>query len=231
MPVKRDDDTATIEVIDRVSTGNGELVLRCSGGHYEIISNGVFLMDTRDGASERLLVDAAADAASGPGGRTGLRLLIGGLGVGFSLGAAVAHPAVGAVTVVEREEPVIAWQRGPLAPFSGHALRSPDVTVRHDDLLDWAFGPGDEAAYDALCLDVDNGPDWTVTEGNRALYGPSGLRALRGKLAPGGVLAVWSAAASPAFERALGEVFAEVRVEEVPVRVPRGVPDVVFLAC
>ncbi|GAA4955694.1 spermidine synthase [Yinghuangia aomiensis] len=230
MVAKRNVDPATVAVVDRVTTANGELVLRRSGGHFEIVSNGTFLMDTRDGASERLLVDAAVDTLTNPAPRTGLRVLVGGLGVGFSLGAALARPEVGAVAVVEREAPVIAWQRGPLAPFSGHALDDPRVALVHRDLVEWAFEDGDAGAYDALCLDIDNGPDWTVTESNTSLYGAAGLRALRAKLAPGGVLAVWSAAASPAFEARLAEVFGDVAVREVPVRVPRGVPDVVFLA-
>lgn len=231
MPVKREGDNVAAVVVERVETPNGELVLRRDGDHFEIISNGTFLMDTRDGASERLLVRAAVDAV----GRTGLRVLIGGLGVGFSLGEAAAHPAIGNVTVVEREAAVIAWQHGPLGRFSRHALDAPHVEVRHEDLVDWAFasaGPADDplATYDALCLDIDNGPDWTVTDSNRSLYGHDGLLALQGRLAPGGVLAVWSASGSREFEERLATVFEDVRVEEIPVRVPRGVPDVVFLA-
>ena len=83
--------------------------------------------------------------------------------------------------------------------------------------------------YDALCLDIDNGPDWTVTENNGTLYSPSGLTACRGRLNPGGVLAVWSAQPSVAFEAALRAAgFAAVRTLEVPVT--RGVPDVVHVA-
>ncbi|WP_436789867.1 spermidine synthase [Yinghuangia sp. YIM S10712] len=244
MPVKREDDIAgdlaVATVVDRVTTENGELVLRRRGPHFEIISNGTFLMDTRDGTSERLLVNAALDAALdavarlGDTPRTDLRVLIGGLGVGFSLGAAVARPEVGRIVVVEREEPVITWQHGPLAPFSGHALHDPRVEVRRADLVAWVLSagevPGASDEFDALCLDIDNGPDWTVTASNDSLYGDAGLRALRRRLRPGGVLAVWSAAASPAFEERLATVFGDVRVEEVPVRVPRGVPDVVYLA-
>ncbi|UGQ13312.1 spermidine synthase [Yinghuangia sp. ASG 101] len=238
MPVKREDDIATT-VVDRVTTENGELVLRCVGSHFEIISNGTFLMDTRDGQSERLLVDAAVDAAADAAGAAGLRVLIGGLGVGFSLGAAVARPEVGHIVVVERELPVITWQSGPLAPFSDHAPHDPRVEIRHTDLVAWVHAAADDAAgevpsgaerFDVLCLDIDNGPDWTVTSSNDSLYGDAGLRALRRRLRPGGVLAVWSAAASPAFAARLAAVFDDVRAEEVPVRVPRGVPDVVYLA-
>ncbi len=86
-----------------------------------------------------------------------------------------------------------------------------------------------EHAYDALCLDIDNGPEWTVTEDNGGLYSPAGLAACRARLTPGGVLAVWSAQPSPAFEAALQNAgFTGVRTEEIAVA--RGVPDVVHLA-
>lgn len=219
------------EVVDRVTTAGGELVLRRSGEHFEIISNGCFLMDTRDGTSERLLVRAAVDALTGdPGTAAGnLRVLVGGLGVGFSLAEALSLPAVGHVTVIEREAPVIAWHDGPLGAVTGHALADPRVTVRQVDLVAWARGPG-AREFDALCLDIDNGPDWTVTEPNGRLYDDAGLNALCGHLAPGGVLSVWSAAASPAFEARLRRHFARVDVLAVPVAVPRGEPDVVYVA-
>ena len=219
------------EVVDRVTTAGGELVLRRDGEHFEIISNGCFLMDTRDGTSERLLVRAAVDAlaASGSSPADGLRVLVGGLGVGFSLAEALSLPAVGRVTVVKREAPVIAWHRGALGAVTEHALDDPRVTVRQVDLVAWATAPGDRE-FDALCLDIDNGPDWTVTEPNGRLYDDAGLTALRGHLAPGGVLSVWSAAASPAFEARLRGHFADVAVHAVPVAVPRGEPDVVYVA-
>src|SRR5664279_1992127 len=87
------DDTT---VVERVAGCCGELVLQRREGHYEIVANGVFLMDTRGGGSERLQVTAAADRMPAPG-----RMLIGGLGVGFSLAAALAHPGVGEVEVTE----------------------------------------------------------------------------------------------------------------------------------
>ena len=83
--------------------------------------------------------------------------------------------------------------------------------------------------YDALCLDIDNGPDWTVTEGNDGLYSPDGLTSCTRVLKPGGVLAVWSAQPSPEFEETLWNAgFQQVRTEEIPVA--RGVPDVVHIA-
>jgi spermidine synthase len=233
-------------VVERDGGAGGELVLRrADGGHYEIISNGMFLMDTRNGESERLLVRAAAAGLPGP-----VRVLVGGLGVGFSLAEALALPGVAEVVVVEREPAVIAWHGpgGPLAPFSRNALADPRVRVVRADLVDWlAPAPGTPGVdgpngldgghgvatgaggrFDVLCLDIDNGPEWTVTPGNARLYGPDALEELRGRLTGRGVLAVWSAGAAPAFEELLLEHFAHV--EALPVPVPRGEPDMVYLA-
>lgn len=207
--------------VERSVTPRGELVLRRVGAHYEIISNGTFLMDTRDGRSERLLITAAL-CGRGPG----LRVLIGGLGVGYSLAAAVADARIDAITVVEVEPAVIAWQSGPLAAFSGHAADDPRVRIVRADLVRWLSAASDR--FDVICLDVDNGPDWTVLDGNAGLYDDAGLTALRARLAPGGTLAVWSAAAAPRFADRLGDRFAEVERHDVPVA--RGEPDRVYLA-
>ncbi|OLT23641.1 spermidine synthase [Actinomadura sp. CNU-125] len=212
----------TAEVIERAAGIGGELVLRRAGEHYEIISNGVFLMDTRGGASERLLVRAAAANPPAPA-----RILIGGLGVGFSLAEALTLPGVTHVTVVEREPAVIGWHRTLLRPWSRGALDDPRVTVERADLLDALADPG-TGPFDAMCLDIDNGPDWTVTPGNARLYGPAGLDLIASRLTPHGTLAVWSAGTAPAFEARLRDRFA--RVETVPVPVPRGEPDIVYLA-
>jgi spermidine synthase len=210
--------------VHRLDTPRGELVLRRDGEHYEIISNGAFLMDTRDGRSERELVRAALQ----PHRQHPVRLLLGGLGVGFSLAEALRSAAVASVTVVEVEPAVIGWHRpgGPLCPFSTGGLSDPRVTVVAADLADWLAAGADR--YDAICLDVDNGPEWTVTARNAALYTGAGLAALAGRLAPGGTLAVWSAAAAPAFERRLRDRYAQLQVRTVPV--PRGEPDVIYLA-
>lgn len=218
-------------VLDRREGPHGEVVLRRHGELLQIIANGTFLMDTSDGRSERLLVQAALDELRGARPRLDApRLLIGGLGVGFSLAAAAAEPEWGRITVVEREEAVIDWHRegGPLSPWSARALRDARTAVVHTDLVAYVRD-GDGGAFDALCLDIDNGPSWTVTDDNGSLYSPSGLAACAARLAPGGVLAVWSAEASPTFEDALRNTgFARVRTEEIPVA--RGVPDVVHFA-
>ncbi|MFJ3581033.1 spermidine synthase [Streptomyces sp. NPDC090127] len=210
--------------LDRREGPYGEVVLRRRGEHFEIISNGTFLMDTSDGRSERRLVDAAMDAL---GGRTGLSVLIGGLGVGFSLAHAAADPRWARIAVVEREQAIIDWHReGPLAAISGAALADPRNVILHTDLVTYLHDSPD--TYDALCLDIDNGPDWTVTDGNQSLYSAEGLASCAGHLNPGGILAVWSARPSADFEESLRNAgFSGVRTEEI--HVARGVPDVVHL--
>ncbi|MFF4527915.1 spermidine synthase [Streptomyces sp. NPDC001407] len=212
--------------VDRREGPHGEVVLRRRGEVYEIIANGCFLMDTSDGRSERLLVDAALAAL--PAGRRDPAVLIGGLGVGFSLARAAEEPRWGRIAVVEREAAVIDWHRtGPLAAFSARALADPRTEIVHTDLVRYVRTA--PVTYDALCLDIDNGPGWTVTEDNGGLYSPAGLLACHDRLAPGGVLAVWSARPSETFEEALRNAgFEGVRTEEITVA--RGVPDVVHLA-
>lgn len=202
----------------------GELVLRrAADGHHEVISNGVFLMDTRDGRSERGLVDLAVAAVAGDH----LHVVVGGLGVGFSLGAALASPRVGRVTVVEVEPAVVGLVRDATGATTGADVDDPRVTVVlgdvHDVLVDGLAHP-----VDVLCLDVDNGPGWTLGERNDRLYDDDGLAVLRDTLAPGGALAVWSAHDDPAFVARLTRVVGPVTTHTW--QVPRGAPDVVWIA-
>ncbi|MFF4399324.1 spermidine synthase [Streptomyces sp. NPDC001480] len=212
-------------VLDRREGPYGEVVLRRHGDLLQIIANGCFLMDTSDGRSERLLVDAAYGALDG---RPEPDLLIGGLGVGFSLAHAAADPRWGRITVVERERAVVDWHLGgPLSALSAAALADPRTRIVEGDLLEHLGETS--ATYDALCLDIDNGPGWTVTEDNEGLYSSVGLAGCARALRPGGVLAVWSARPSPEFEGTLRNAgFRQVRTEEIPVA--RGVPDAVHLA-
>ncbi|MFJ3809595.1 spermidine synthase [Streptomyces sp. NPDC090073] len=211
-------------VLDRRDGPYGEVVLRRQGALLQIIANGCFLMDTSDGRSERLLVDAAYGALDG---RPAPAVLIGGLGVGFSLAHAAADARWGRITVVERESAVIGWHRdGPLGELSAAALADPRTGIVQADLVNYVNETSD--TFDALCLDIDNGPDWTVTDDNDGLYASAGLAACARVLRPGGVLAVWSAKPSPEFEGSLRNAgFQQVRTEEVPVA--RGVPDAVHL--
>ncbi|RZS89506.1 spermidine synthase [Motilibacter rhizosphaerae] len=205
-------------MLARAQGVSGELVLREHEGRREVIAGGVFLMDTSDGRSERLLVSGAV--------RPGGHVLVGGLGVGSSLQEALDAGAAH-VTLVELEPALVGWHReGLLGAASAAALTDPRVELVVADVID-VLGerPG---AYDAVCLDTDNGPDWLVRQENGALYGDAGLATALAALRPGGVLALWSAGPSPEFERRLRGLAGGVRREEVPVR--RGEPDVVWFA-
>jgi spermidine synthase len=208
-------------VVERVAGRHGELVLRRDGRDWEIISNGLFLMDTRDGRSERLLARAAVGGIRPPG-----RVLLGGLGVGFSLAEALRCERVAAVTVVEIEAAVIGWHRTHLRACSGDALADPRVELVHADLAGWLARS--RRRFEAICLDVDNGPAWTVSAANARLYRAAWLRRLHDRLTPGGALAVWSAWPVPAFEARLRRVFPQVTLRTVDAR--RGAPDAVYLA-
>jgi spermidine synthase len=219
----------TVELLDRREGPFGEIALRRRGECFEIIANGCFLMDSSDGRSERLMVSAALDMLEHP---QGANLLIGGLGVGFSLAEACADPRPGRICVVEREQAVIDWHtRGsaPLRRFAGQGHGDPRTRILLDDLLHHLCTTGER--YDVLCLDIDNGPDWTVTDDNRGLYEPDGLAGIERALTDGGVLSVWSATRAPEFVPRLVSRFARVKTLEIPV-LPgrRGQPDVVILA-
>ncbi len=218
--------SAPVEVLDRRPGRCGELVLRRVGSALEIIANGTFLMDTRDGRSERLLARAGLDRVWG----SALSVLIGGLGVGFTTAEVLADPRVCRVVVVELEAVVLEWHRGPLAAPGGHVLEDPRVEVVCADLAEALGEPGSPvavpASFDLVCLDVDNGPDWLVRPGNAVLYQPDGLRLLTRSVRPGGVVTVWGATGHPEFASRLAEVLEGVETLEVPTR--HGDPDVVW---
>lgn len=186
------------------------LVLTRHDGAYSIrlgTAGGVELMSTRRHHSE----DRLAELACGPlAGTPGARVLIGGLGLGFTLRAALVRLAPDArVTVAELVEGVIAWNQRAEYGLAADALADPRVTLRHADVADvlaearGADGRAAGGAYDAVLLDVDNGAAALVTAGNVRLYQAAGIRAAAAALAPGGRLAYWSADADPAFEAAL----------------------------
>jgi spermidine synthase len=146
------------------------------------------------------------------------RLLSGGYGMGFTLRAALAARPQVRITVAELVPEIIAWASGPMAELTAGCLDDPRVTLGMGDVsafIDDA-ADGTTGQYDAILLDVDNGPDALVHEQNRRIYRSEGLRAAKAALAPGGILAIWSAARDPAFTRRLDQ--AGFAVEEVEVR-------------
>lgn len=208
-------------VIEKAVTPNGEIQLQKRGKDYEIIFNGVFLMATYNGESEKLLVKAALDAAGFPE-----KILLAGLGAGFSLAEAVNDTRLTAITVVEIEAKIIEWNRTYLAPYSQHALADPRVTVINADFPAWLETATEK--YDVICLDIDNGPDWLVLESNSRLYRDAGMHALLKRLNRSGALSFWSASRSDGLQAWLQKWF--YRVTELAVPHQRGEPDYIYLA-
>jgi spermidine synthase len=207
-------------VLDRREGALGELVLRRAGEEFEVIANGTFLMDTRDGRSERALVREAIE------GFCDARVLIAGLGVGFSLDEALANPDVRDVVVVEVEPTVVSWHRRYFRGINRFGLDDARVRLVIGDILEYLRRSGER--FDAICIDVDNGPDWLVTPGNARIYAEAGLRELMGHLAPAGRLAVWSAHDNEGFSSRLRAMSAQLEV--LRFQKDRGADDVVYLA-
>ena len=207
--------------------GGGELRLMQRGQEFSIMSGAIELMNSRISGSETALATLACARLQD---RPSAHLLIGGYGMGFTLRAALAALGPAAkVTVAELAPAVIAWARGPMAHITGASLQDPRVTILQGDVGDLIQSA--KGAYDAILLDVDNGPDGLSRPANDRLYDPGGLAAARRALRPGGVLAVWSAAPDARFTRRLGK--AGYAVEEVLARASaagKGARYVIWLA-
>jgi spermidine synthase len=205
-----------IEVSQARTPEGGAMVLRCRDGVYEIRVNGWELMSNRAHRSEEAMAELAC-----AGRGDGSNILIGGLGMGYTLRAALEHlPGDARVTVAELMPEIVDWNRGPLAPLAGRPLSDPRVALCQGDVGEVIAAA--DGTYDVILLDVDNGPQALSDRGNHRLYRPAGLAAARRALRPGGMLAVWSADPVPAFERALAA--AGFRASSVEVS-PRGTPD------
>lgn len=204
-----------IRLIDKARLpGGGELLLLQSGDSFSIELDEEELMGNTDYVSEQALATMTAQRLRRHNGS----ILIGGLGMGFTLGAALQAWGKGArIRVAELVPEILAWAKGPLVDVFAGKLDDPRVTVTLGDVHDViAQGSvGGRGQFDAILLDVDNGPDGFVQKENDRLYGPDGLRAAYAALRPGGILAVWSADPDARFTRALAR--AGFAVEAVPV--------------
>ena len=186
-------DTASIPGTD------GELRLMRRGAEFSIMLGTNELMNSRLSGSEAALATLAAkkiEAVKSP------HVLIGGLGMGFTLRAALAVLGAKAQIVVAELVPaVVAWGRGPMAEIFGDSLSDPRVSIREVDVAEVIRSQ--PRKFDAILLDVDNGPEGLTRKGNDALYDSAGLRAAHAALRPRGVLAVWSSGPNAAFSKRL----------------------------
>ena len=201
------------ERLDAVTLEDGvELKLMRRGSEFSIMLGSNELMNSRLSGSEEALANLVAARLEG---RTGPRMLIGGLGMGFTLRAALSGLGEkAAITVAELVPEVIAWAKGPMAPVFGDCLKDPRISLFEGDVGDLIRGS--DCAWDVILLDVDNGPDGLTRQGNDALYSAQGLAMAHRALLPGGMFSVWSSAPDPAFTRRLKQ--AGFTVAEVPTR-------------
>jgi spermidine synthase len=205
--------------LDRAQVpGGGELRLMRRGAEFSIRLGHNELMNSRLSASEEALATFACDKIRD---RERPQLLIGGLGMGFTLRAALTVLGQQAhIIVAELVPAVVTWARGPMAEIFGESLADPRVDIREADVGDLIRSH--QQAYDAILLDVDNGPEGLTRKTNYELYNQAGLSAAHAALRPGGVLAVWSSAPNPKFTRRLRRTGFDVT--EIPLRAkgPRG---------
>lgn len=206
--------------------GREELTLKRRGDEFSIMLGSNELMNSRLSGSEEALAKLSCARLDG---RPAPRLLIGGLGMGFTLRAALAalDPAA-QVVVAELVPAVVAWARGPMAGIFAGCLDDPRVEILETDVVDAIAGANN--SYDAILLDVDNGPDGLSRAANDRLYDGRGLAAARKALAPGGVLAVWSAHPDRAFAARLRRAGFDVEEVNTRARGKRGARHVIWLA-
>jgi spermidine synthase len=206
--------------------GGGELRLMRRGGEFSIRLGAGELMNSRRGGSEEAL---AAVACARIGARARPRILIGGLGMGFTLRAALqALDAAARVEVAELVPAVVQWAQGPLAEIFAGSLSDPRVKVEAADVA--AVIAAAAAAYDAILLDVDNGPAGLTRAANDRLYDARGLAAARAALTPGGVLALWSSGPDRRFTHRLRDAGFDVEEVLARARGARGARQLIWLA-
>jgi spermidine synthase len=225
------------ELIERtvVPGTTTEMALFKRGHELAIRVDGLELMGNRMHGSEDALADLAYDvldqrdaAAIAAGRAISRRVLVGGLGVGFTLAAALkrAQPA-GVVMVAELVPAVVRWNQGVLGEAAGNPLHDPRAQVHAGDVAQLIKRP--PAPWDAILLDVDNGPDGLTRGSNEWLYTPAGLNACHAALTPGGVLGVWSAAPDEAFTRRMERAGFDTKPVRVRARGSKGRANIVWV--
>jgi spermidine synthase len=204
----------------------GQLRLFRRGEEYSIMLGATELMNSRSGGSEQALASLALGHVRN---RKNPKILIGGLGLGFTLRAALAEVGGGATMMVAELVPaVIDWAKGPLAHLLGDLISDPRVTVVQGDVAELIGAARGE--FDAILLDVDNGPDGLTIAANDRIYDMAGLARARAALTAGGVLAVWSSAPDQAFTRSLRKSGFVVEENAVRARGRRGARDTIWTA-
>jgi spermidine synthase len=212
--------------LDSAKLPDGELRLKRRGTEFSIKLGTNELMNSRLSGSEEALARLSCQKIPG---RQRPHILIGGLGMGFTLRAALAELGDDArVTVAELVPAVVAWARGPMVDIFGGSLDDPRVTILETDVA--RLIRSGSSTYDAILLDVDNGPEGLTAKANDRLYDKAGLAAAGAALKPGGVLAVWSQGPDGGFTKRLRET--GFSVDEVKVRAngKRGARHVIWIA-
>lgn len=207
--------------------GSGDLRLKQRGSEFSIMLGSNELMNSRLSGSEEALAKLVCERL---GQRPRISMLIGGLGMGFTLRAALAHlPEDAEIEVAELIPAVVDWARGPMAAVFEGCLDDPRVRLTVADVA--SVIAGGKGRYDAILLDVDNGPEGLTVAGNDKLYAAGGLHAAKEALRPGGILAVWSSGPDHGFTKRLRQ--AGLATEEVTARARRtggGARHVIWLA-
>jgi spermidine synthase len=197
--------------VARAESPRGEIVLRAgresddvAPAVLELRVNGVFVMDTAETSTERRLATATLADVEQPGA-----VVVGGLGLGFTMHEVLADPRVERLVVVEIEDALVRWMRDGTVPHGPSYLADERLTVVTADIR-VAFAEAAPASYDLVLLDVDNGPGYLVHDTNEILYQATFLTQVRQSLRLGGALAIWSSAESPELHRTLEQVFGNV---------------------
>ena len=211
------------EPLERIKTSEGEIQLQRRGSDYEIIYNGVFIMSTCNGFSEKAAVDDALDILTAKKGDNlkDIKILLGGLGMGYSLRAALDFPYVSGVTVAECEPAVIGWNRSYLRHINNSAINDSRTEIYEGDfyniLMDYSqkTGTGSSKGFHLIMVDTDNGSTWLSRPGNANFYNQSGIKLIKKCLRYNGVVSFWCADREDDFASLLKKEFQNVSYHTV----------------